>query len=56
MVADYYAKKTEDTDLYERQLKTVLDTDPSVLPTVEVENRFEQRKAKKMLENMDDVF
>ncbi len=56
LVADYYAKKTEDTELYERQLKTVLDTDPNVLPTVEVENRFEQRKAKKMLENMDDVF
>lgn len=56
LVADYYAKKTEDTDLYERQLQKVLDTDPKALPAVEIENRLEQRKAKKMLENMDDVF
>lgn len=56
LVADYYAKKTEDTELYERQLNTVLKTDPASLPEVEVENRLEQRKAKVLLENMDEIF
>ena len=56
LVADYYAKKTEDTDLFERQLNTVLETDPASLPEVEVENRLEQRKAKALLENMDEIF
>ena len=56
LVADYYAKKTEDTDLFERQLNTVLDTDPASLPEIEVENRLEQRKAKVLLENMDEIF
>ena len=54
MFCRLHTKKTEDTDLFERQLNTVLDTDPASLPEIEIES-VGTTQSKIALRNMDEI-
>ncbi len=56
-------QKDEDGDgtadgkqLFEKLLKSVIEADPTVDPAIEPENRLEQKKAKKLLAKVDELF
>jgi hypothetical protein len=51
-----YAVKAQDRALFERELRQVIDGDPSALPEVRAENMAEQRKARAALERIDALF
>jgi tetratricopeptide (TPR) repeat protein len=54
--AEYLCTKKNDRATYERLLKEVLAADPTVDPAIEPENRIEQKKAAKMLAEIDERF
>jgi tetratricopeptide (TPR) repeat protein len=54
--AEYLCTKKNDRATYERLLKEVLAADPTVDPAIEPENRIEQKKAQKMLAEIDEKF
>ncbi|RMF16862.1 MAG: hypothetical protein D6761_05545 [Candidatus Dadabacteria bacterium] len=56
LMADTYATKVQDRDLYVKLLTEVLEADPTVLPDIVPEQKVEQDKAKDMLEEVDDRF
>lgn len=56
LFAEEYAVKSQDRQLYEEQLRYVVDGDPESLPEAAPENRVEQRKAQAALERIDELF
>ncbi|MEW5738599.1 MAG: TRAP transporter TatT component family protein [Myxococcota bacterium] len=54
--AEYLCTKKNDRATYEKLLKEVLAADPTVDPAIEPENRIEQKKASKMLAEIDEKF
>ncbi len=55
MAADY-AVKAQEREVFETQLNWVLSHDPELIPEVAPENRCEQRKARLLLAEADDLF
>ncbi|MBX7192673.1 MAG: TRAP transporter TatT component family protein [Sandaracinaceae bacterium] len=51
-----YAVKTQDRELFTRELQWVIDNDPNMLPEVAAENVVEQRKAREALARADELF
>lgn len=56
LMADAYATKVQDRELFERLLTEVLEGDPTVLPEVVPEQKVEQEKARELLGDADDLF
>lgn len=56
LLADDYARAVQNRDLFVEQLEYVLNGDPDLLPDVAPENRIEQRKARELLDNVDEYF
>lgn len=56
LMAEEYAVKEADEDLFKRLLMENLNRDPNSAPDAAPENRCEQRKAKKLLGEMEDLF
>ncbi|MEO1266910.1 MAG: TRAP transporter TatT component family protein [Myxococcota bacterium] len=56
LMAQDLALQLEDKELFRTQLEFVVNYDLSQSPEIAAENTFEQRKAKKLLEDMDDLF
>jgi len=54
--AAFFAIKEEDEELFDELLNGVVNGDPTKIPGVEPEQRFEQYKAKKLIEQKDDIF
>lgn len=56
LMAENYAVLIGDRELFERLLNEAINTPASAEPDVEPENIFEQKKAKRLLENADNYF
>jgi tetratricopeptide (TPR) repeat protein len=56
LMADDYAVKAQDKNLYRELLEYVLQGDPESLPDAAPENRCEQRKAKLLLPEIEERF
>ena len=56
LMARYYATKMQDKALFRELLQGVIDGDPSVLPDVIPIQKIEQRKARELLAEMDELF
>lgn len=56
LYATDYAVKSQNRALYEERLNWVINANPSSEPTVEPENRIEQRKAREAIAAADDRF
>jgi hypothetical protein len=54
--AEYYARQTLNRDLFVSTLKRVLETPPDVEPELTLTNTLAQRKAKKLLTQVDEFF
>ena len=56
-IADYWAKKKGDKELFIKNLNKVLKMNPNRVRAIAPENRIEQRKAKKkLLAQIDELF
>lgn len=55
-MAEEWAIKEADRALFEEQLGIVLNTDPNILPEIVAENTCEQKKAKILMADADDLF
>lgn len=56
LYAELYATKAQDKETFLKQLDYVIATPASSLPDVEPENRYEQAFAKKLKEQVNDLF
>ena len=56
LVAELYATKKGDKELFKEKLNYVLKAKTDVVPAIAPENVIEQRKAKKLLADMDNLF
>lgn len=56
LYAGEYAVKTQDRELFTRELQWVIDGDPDMIPEVRAENLVEQRKARDLLARADELF
>lgn len=56
LYAELYATKAQDKETFLKQLDYVIATPASSLPDVEPENRYEQEFAKKLKEQVNDLF
>ncbi|MFH1808658.1 MAG: TRAP transporter TatT component family protein [Pseudomonadota bacterium] len=56
LIAEYWATKKQDKDMYQKLLKEVLEADPASLPDIVPEQKAEQKNAQKLLDEMDDRF
>ncbi|MEE8408419.1 MAG: TRAP transporter TatT component family protein, partial [Myxococcota bacterium] len=56
LYAEYYAPKREDKELFTRLLNEVAGGDVTVLPGLEPEQTFEQKKAERLLSEVDEIF
>ena len=56
LYAKTYAVQMQDRELFERLLKTVLETPLDVLPERRLANRVAKNKAQKLLDVADDLF
>lgn len=56
LFAENYAVKSQDRELFESELRYVLDGDPNSLEGAEPENRAEVRKATALMERIDELF
>ena len=54
--AQYYAYQTQDRDLFERILRMVIDSPVDYFPEKNFANEVAKRKARKLLENIDNYF
>lgn len=55
-VAEEWAIKEADRALFDAELNYVLNSDPNVIPEIAAENTCEQRKAKILMAEADDLF
>jgi len=56
LIADYWAKKKGDKELFIKNLNKVLKMNPNKVREIAPENKIEQRKAKKLLSKIDELF
>lgn len=56
LMAEEWAIKEDNQPLFEELLSYVLEGDPTVIPEITPENECEQRKAKKLMSEIDDYF
>lgn len=56
LMAEEYAIKEDNRALFEELVNYVLEGDPNVIPEIRPENVCEQRKAKKLMDEIDDLF
>lgn len=56
LMAEEWAVKEDNRPLFEELLGYVLKGDPNVIPAISAENMCEQRKAKKLMAEIDDIF
>ena len=56
LMAEEWAIKEDNRALFEELLNYVLNTDPNVIPELVPENTCDQRKAKKLMAEIDDTF
>ena len=56
LFAAEYAPKVQDRDLFMEQLEYVVNADLDTLPAFRAENAIEQEKARRLLEQVDDLF
>ncbi len=56
LMAQYYATKAQDQELFERLCNEVLAADPEVIPEIAPEQRLEQGNAQRLLDQVDDLF
>ncbi len=56
LFAENYATRKNDRELFKKHLNFVLNGKPASMPGLEPEQRLEQNKAKKMLEQIEDLF
>ncbi|PJB47771.1 MAG: hypothetical protein CO108_03515 [Deltaproteobacteria bacterium CG_4_9_14_3_um_filter_63_12] len=56
LYAELYGIKTNDKALFEAQLNAVLAAPDGADPAIEAENQIEKRKAKQLLDTIDDYF
>ncbi len=54
--AEYYARQTLNRDLFVSTLKRVLETSPQIEPDLTLSNTIAQRKARKLLDRVDEFF
>lgn len=56
LIAEMHATKAENKAMFKEQLEFVLKFDVESAPELKAENTFEQRKAKALMANIDDLF
>jgi hypothetical protein len=56
LVAEFLARNSNDRKLYESECQLVLAAPANRLPEIEPEQRIEKRKARKLLDDVDDYF
>ncbi len=56
LMAEEWAVKADNRPLFEELLKYVIAGDPNVIPAIIPENTCEQRKANKLMAEIDDIF
>lgn len=56
ILAEYWARGSQDRETFVTALQEVLDADPDVLDDIAAENRAEQDKARALLANVDEYF
>lgn len=56
LFAENYAVKAQNRQLFEEQLRMVIEGDPESLPDAVPENRIEQRKARDLMARIDELF
>jgi hypothetical protein len=56
LYAENYAVKSQNRQLFEENLRFVIDGDPESMPDAAPENRVEQRKARALMERIDELF
>ncbi len=56
LLADYWAVKQDDKELFLKMLDEVLAADPNAVPELLAENRIEQEKAKQLKAKVDELF
>ena len=56
LMAEHYATKIDNEELFTKLLNEVVAADPNVLPDVAPEMQVEQQKAKDLLANIDEYF
>ena len=55
-MAEFYHQKAENRDLFQSQLKSIIDLNPSINPEVIPENIFYQKRALQLLNQEDTLF
>ncbi|MBN21179.1 MAG: hypothetical protein CL678_07815 [Bdellovibrionaceae bacterium] len=56
LFAETYAARKGNKELFKKELEWVINADPTVLPEIIPEQIIEQRKARAMLQNIDEYF
>jgi tetratricopeptide (TPR) repeat protein len=56
LAAELYATATQNRDIFERYLKTVIEMPENVIPEITPELKVEKRKAESLLKNKDELF
>ena len=56
LLADYWARKKGDKDMFVNNLNKVLKMNPNSVKAIAPENKIEQRKAKKLLDQVNEIF
>jgi len=56
LFAEAYGRKAQDKELFKKNLQYVLDADVNATPELTPEHVVEQKKAKKLLDNIDEYF
>ncbi len=56
LMAEEWAVKEDNRPLFEELVNYVISADPNAIPAITAENQCEQRKAKKLLADADDIF
>ncbi len=56
LMAQYYATKMQDKELFQRLCEEVLAADPASLPDLVPEQKLEQGNAQRLLDQIDDLF
>ena len=56
LMAQYYATKQQDRDLFQRLLEEVIAADPNSIPEIYAEQSLDQANAQRLLDQIDDLF
>ncbi len=56
LMAEYWTVKKQDRKLFEKLLKEVIAADPNIVPDIAPIQKIEQRKAKKLLTQAEELF